>query len=117
MTAVSNASPLITLARGGQLESLREIFEMVVISREVYEEVVTAGARMPGALAVSRVDGITVSAIQDSGAMALAVIARRSMGKRVGRFRCFDGRTKGPTVRDGKWVGHRGMYWLVRDGQ
>ena len=77
MTAVSNASPLITLARVGRLESLQEIFETVVISREVYEEVVTSGAGMPGALAVSRADWITVSAIQDSGAMASALIARR----------------------------------------
>ena len=54
MNVVSNASPLITLARIGRLDSLRKLFTVVHIPVEVYHEVVTAGAGMPGAAAVAQ---------------------------------------------------------------
>ena len=50
--AVSNASPLISLARVDQLNGLRELFEVVYVSVEVYTEFVFAGAGMPGASAI-----------------------------------------------------------------
>lgn len=47
MTAVSNASPLIALARIGRLDLLLRLFERVLVSVEAYNEVVIAGAGMP----------------------------------------------------------------------
>ena len=61
MKVVSNASPLITLARVGHLESLHKMYDLIHISTEVYNEVVIAGAGMPGAAAVSKADWIRVS--------------------------------------------------------
>jgi predicted nucleic acid-binding protein len=58
VTAVSNASPLIALARIGHLDLLPEVFERVLISTGVYNQVVIAGARMPGAKQVSEADWI-----------------------------------------------------------
>lgn len=52
MTVVSNASPLIALARIGQLGALGKLYGTVHIPTEVHDEVVVAGAGMPGALAV-----------------------------------------------------------------
>ena len=42
MKVVSNASPLITLARIGLLDSLHKLFDIVHVSTEVYNEVVIA---------------------------------------------------------------------------
>lgn len=49
MIVISDSSPLITLARAGHLELLAEFYGAVAIPREVYEEVIVAGAGMPGA--------------------------------------------------------------------
>ena len=49
MIAVSDSSPLITLSRAHQLQLLREFFGQIAIPRKVYEEVVVAGAGLPGA--------------------------------------------------------------------
>jgi predicted nucleic acid-binding protein len=62
---VSNASPLITLARIGYPDSLHKLYEPIHISNEVYNEVVIAGAGMPGAAAVSQADWIRVSPVHD----------------------------------------------------
>jgi predicted nucleic acid-binding protein len=70
---VSNASPLIALARIGQLESLRKLYAVVHISTEVHSEVVTAGAGKPGASSVSRADWIKVMPVQDANALAKAI--------------------------------------------
>lgn len=75
MKIVSNASPLITLARIGHLDSLPNLFPVVYIPTEVYNEVVIAGAGKPGALAVSKADWIQVSPVQDARALATAISA------------------------------------------
>jgi hypothetical protein len=49
MNVVSNASPLINLARIGQLELLRELYGELHIPDAVWQEVVVAGAGLPGA--------------------------------------------------------------------
>lgn len=49
MIVVSDSSPLITLARAGHLELLHEFYGTVIIPRQVREEVMIAGAGMPGA--------------------------------------------------------------------
>jgi predicted nucleic acid-binding protein len=82
---VSNASPLITLARIGRLESLRRLFSPVQISTEVYDEIVVAGDRKPGALAVSKADWIQVSPVKDTEALGEAI---RSTGLGAGRNKC-----------------------------
>lgn len=45
MAVVSNASPLITLSKLGQLNLLPELYDRVLIPQAVYEEVVVAGLR------------------------------------------------------------------------
>ena len=53
MIVVSNASPLITLARIGRLEVMRELFARVQVADEVRIEVVVRGAGRPGSVAVA----------------------------------------------------------------
>ena len=52
MIVVSDSSPLITLARIGQLDLLRQLFGHVHIAEEVRQEVVVRGAGRPAADAV-----------------------------------------------------------------
>lgn len=60
-TVVSNASPIIVLSKMGELSRLEELFGTVVITPEVYEEVVQRGKGKPGAdeLAGSRFFRVT----------------------------------------------------------
>jgi predicted nucleic acid-binding protein len=71
---VSNASPLISLARIGHLDALHKLYETVNIPTEVYDEVVIAGAGMPGAAAVSKADWINVTPVQDAAGLAKAIV-------------------------------------------
>jgi uncharacterized protein len=48
VTPVSNASPLISLARIGHLDLLPKLFERVLIPTEVYNEIVIDGAGKTG---------------------------------------------------------------------
>jgi predicted nucleic acid-binding protein len=59
---VSDASPLITLARANHLELLHEFYGQILIPREVYEEVTVAGAGLPGADEVQHASWIDVRA-------------------------------------------------------
>lgn len=54
MSVVSNASPLINLARIGRLDLLRELYGEVCIPNAVWQEVVVDGAGLPGAELVAR---------------------------------------------------------------
>ena len=54
MIVVSNASPLISLSRIGQLELLPQLFETVFVAEEVFQEVTVAGAGKPAASAVAQ---------------------------------------------------------------
>jgi uncharacterized protein len=67
---VSNASPLITLARLDLLLGARELFGTLHIPEAVYQEVVVAGAGMPGATAVEQASWIQVLAIQNENSLA-----------------------------------------------
>ncbi len=51
---VSNSTPLIFLSKIGKIQYLRELFDTVIIPKEVYEEVVVAGKKggYPDAVAV-----------------------------------------------------------------
>lgn len=55
MRIVSNASPLINLARIGKLDLLRELYGRLLIPEAVWREVVVDGAGQPGA---DEVEGI-----------------------------------------------------------
>jgi predicted nucleic acid-binding protein len=48
VTVVSDSSPLITLARIGELELLRSFFGEVIIPVEVYDEITVSGQGLPG---------------------------------------------------------------------
>ena len=54
MSVVSNASPLINLARIGQLELLRALYDEIHIPDAVWQEVVVDGAGLPGAESVAK---------------------------------------------------------------
>ncbi len=43
MTVISNATPLIYLAKSGSLKLLKKLFDSILIPKEVYEEVVVKG--------------------------------------------------------------------------
>ena len=53
MSIVSNASPLISLARIGRLDLLERLYETVSIPEAVWREVVVEGAGEPGAEAIA----------------------------------------------------------------
>jgi predicted nucleic acid-binding protein len=57
---LADPSPLITLARAQYFELLLEFYDEVIVSREVYEEVVIAGAGMPGAEEMQRATWVRV---------------------------------------------------------
>jgi len=61
VTVVSDASPLITLARINCFDLLPKLYGRVYISTEVYNEVVIAGAGLAGATQVAHADWIEVS--------------------------------------------------------
>ncbi len=49
MSIVSNASPLINLARIGQFDLLPRLYDIILIPQAVWDEVVVQGAGQPGA--------------------------------------------------------------------
>jgi len=55
---VSDSSPLITLARAGQLDLLRQLFGRVHIAEDVRREVVVLGVGRPAAEAVRKAEWI-----------------------------------------------------------
>ncbi len=63
MILVSNASPLIALARIGQLDLLRQLYNDLMIPEAVWREVVVEGANQPGAEAVSSAAWIVAHAV------------------------------------------------------
>jgi hypothetical protein len=53
---VADSTPLIILAKLCLLDLLPRLYTKIYVSREVYEEVVVAGAGLPGAAAVASAD-------------------------------------------------------------
>lgn len=60
MSVVSNASPLINLARIGQLDLLQQLYGELTIPEAVWREVVVAGAGQPGAEEIETASWIRV---------------------------------------------------------
>ena len=63
MSVVSNASPLINLARIGKLDLLRQLYSELFIPEAVWQEVVTDGAGQPGAVEVKVATWIKVQSV------------------------------------------------------
>ena len=62
---VSNSTPLIALSKIGMLELLREYFGEVCIPKEVYDEVVTRGKNLFGAVEVKNAEWIKVEEVRN----------------------------------------------------
>jgi uncharacterized protein len=67
--AVSNSSPLIVLSKLGCFPLLNRLFSRLIISAEVYEEVVVAGKGLPGATEVASAVWIERVQLQAPGAL------------------------------------------------
>jgi predicted nucleic acid-binding protein len=66
---VSNASPLIALARIDHLDLVPKLYQTIVIPTQVYNEVVIAGAGLPGAGQVARAEWIQIIPLSDTVAL------------------------------------------------
>ena len=71
MIVVSNASPLIILARIGQLQLLAEFYGRILIPTPVHEEVVIAGRGLPGSREVSDASWIEIRDAADGSDSSL----------------------------------------------
>ena len=80
MTVVSDSSPLITFARIGCFDLLRDLFTEIHIPNEVYAEVVIMGEGLPGAVEVARSDWIEVRPAQNVRGTASSV-AKTGLGR------------------------------------
>ena len=65
MIVVSNATPLIRLAKIHSINLLQELFGTLIIPPAVYREVVTQAPNHPGAAEIRQVDWIQVQALAD----------------------------------------------------
>ena len=79
MTAISNASPLIILAKIGLLDLLLHLHGQVIISPDVHREVVVSGAGLPGSGQVASAQWIKVKDVREP-----ARIARVAAGAGLG---------------------------------
>ena len=79
MIVVSNSSPLITLARIGRLELLKQLFGSIHIADEVRQEVVVRGAGRPAAATVRGADWIEIHPAADPADLA-ALRAQHALG-------------------------------------
>jgi predicted nucleic acid-binding protein len=69
--AVSNSSPLIILSRVGCFPLLNRLFSRLIISPEVYKEVVVAGKGLPGATEVADANWIESREFRDPETFAM----------------------------------------------
>ncbi len=72
MRIISDASPLISLAKIQQFDLLKKLFGRIVITPEVYAEVVVSGAGLPGAQATSKAPWLEVHPISNPASLTLA---------------------------------------------
>ena len=69
MTVVSDSSPLVILTKLGCFDLLNRLFPHLYISAEGHDEVVVAGAGLPGASEVSKAEWIEVKALQNAAGL------------------------------------------------
>jgi predicted nucleic acid-binding protein len=79
--AVSDASPLIALARIGRLNLLKSLFGRVLIPDAVYQEVVVSGTGLPGANEVRDAEWIETYSGPDAVSYLAAESARLGEGE------------------------------------
>ena len=70
MIVVSDASPLIALARINRLELLREMFGTLLLPDSVWNEVTNSGIHRPGAVSVLQANWIERRSVSDSVLLA-----------------------------------------------
>jgi uncharacterized protein len=70
VTVVSDASPVIALARIDCLHLLRKLYGQIHISAEVYREIAVVGAGLLGSERTARADWIEATPIRGSGLLA-----------------------------------------------
>ena len=83
MTVVSDSSPLIVLAKLGCFHLLRQLYSQVSISNQVHDEVVVAGAGLPGASEVVTSQWIDVRTVRN---MAKLSAMKKSFGLGAGEL-------------------------------
>ena len=66
MSVVSNASPLINLARIGQFGLLQEVYGQIVIPEAVRNEVINEGAGQPGAAELEQAEWIETRPVSNA---------------------------------------------------
>lgn len=71
MIVVSNASPLITLAKIRRFELPQQLFSDITISHEVFTEVVSQGAGLPASIETQQAGWIHVARLADATLMAV----------------------------------------------
>ena len=72
MRIISDASPLISLARIQQFDLLEKPFGRIFITLEVYGDVVVSGAGLPGAQAAGKAPWLEVHPIKNPASLPLA---------------------------------------------
>ena len=72
MTVVTDSSPLIILSKIDCFDVLKELFSHLYISVEVHDEVVIAGAGLPGASQVAKADWIEVKRLRNQADLVAA---------------------------------------------
>ena len=72
MNVVADSSPLIILAKLHVFDLLPKLYPHIYVSAEVYDEVVVAGAGLPGAASVATAQWIEVKPIRNQAELAAA---------------------------------------------
>jgi len=66
VTIVSDASPLITLAKIGRLELLPQLYRAIIVTSQVYAEVVSKGSGLAGSSEIANAKWIVRKAVDDA---------------------------------------------------
>ncbi len=70
MTIVADSSPLITLARIGRLDLLPELYQTIIVTPQVYSEVVSKGSGLAGSSEVANAKWIALKAVDDPATLS-----------------------------------------------
>lgn len=71
LRAVADATPLIGLAKIGELGLLRTVFEQIIVPQVVFDEVVGAGVRRPGTEELLQAAWVQVRHVKDRSSVGL----------------------------------------------
>ena len=72
MIVVSNASPLIILAKIGQLDLLKLLYGSVIVPVEVHREAVVPDTPLPGSTQIAQASWLDVRRLSNPGALSAA---------------------------------------------